>query len=92
MPHRSTNLLILLTIISVYPLFFVLINSVKSKGDYAGNKIGLPEEIVLDSFQKVFLDERFMRWLGNTVLLTVASVVICLFFAGLAAFAANFLL
>lgn len=80
-------ILILLTIISVYPLFFVLINSVKGRGDYAGNKIGLPEELVFDSYKKVFLDERFMRWLGNTVLLTVASVIICLFLAGLAAFA-----
>ena len=80
-------ILILLTIISVYPLFFVLINSLKSRGDYAGNKIGLPKELVFESFKKVFLDERFMRWLGNTVFLTVVSVALCLFLAGLAAFA-----
>jgi ABC-type glycerol-3-phosphate transport system permease component len=78
---------VLLAIISLYPLFFVFINSVKGRGDYAGNKIGLPEALVFDSFVKVFLDERFMRWLGNTVLLTIASVIVCLLLAGLAAFA-----
>ena len=83
----KTSILVLLAIISIYPLFFVFINSVKGRGDYAGNKIGLPEALVFDSFQKVFLDERFMRWLGNTVLLTVASVILCLLLAGLAAFA-----
>lgn len=80
-------ILILLAIISIYPLFFVFVNSVKGRGDYAGNKIGLPEAMVFDGFKKVFLDERFIRWLGNTVLLTLTSVLICLFIAGLAAFA-----
>jgi len=80
-------ILILLAIISIYPLFFVFVNSVKGRGDYAGNKIGLPEAMVFDGFKKVFLDERFIRWLGNTVLLTLTSVFICLFLAGLAAFA-----
>ncbi len=88
----STNalknfILVILAIISLYPLFFVFINSVKGRGDYAGNKVGLPEEFVFAGYEKVFLDERFMRWLGNTLLLTFASVMICLLFAGLAAFA-----
>ena len=80
-------ILILLAIISIYPLFFVVINSVKSKGDYNGNKIGFPKEIVWDAFRKVFLDQRFLRWFSNTVFLTIISVLICLIIASFAAFA-----
>jgi ABC-type glycerol-3-phosphate transport system permease component len=80
-------ILILLAVISLYPLFFVFINSVKGRGDYAGNKVGLPEELVFSSYVKVFLDERFLRWLANTLLLTIFSVILCLLLAGLAAFA-----
>jgi ABC-type glycerol-3-phosphate transport system permease component len=80
-------ILILLAIISIYPLFFVVINSVKSKGDYNSDKIGFPKEIVWDAFKKVFLDQRFLRWFGNTVFLTIISVLICLIIASLAAFA-----
>ncbi|MCL5069816.1 MAG: carbohydrate ABC transporter permease [Actinobacteria bacterium] len=80
-------ILILLAIISIYPLFFVIINSVKSKGDYNSSEIGFPKEIVWDAFRKVFLDQRFLRWFSNTVFLTIVSVLICLIIASLAAFA-----
>jgi len=80
-------ILIFLAIISIYPLFFIIINSVKSKGDYSGNKIGLPNKIVFDAFKKVFMDQRFLRWFSNTIFLTIVSVFLSLLIAGLAAYA-----
>lgn len=79
-------ILITLTIMSLYPLYFVIVNSVKTKIEYNSNKIGLPHRIVFDAYRKVFLGEKFPRWLTNTLIVTVVSVLLCLFFSSLAGF------
>jgi ABC-type glycerol-3-phosphate transport system permease component len=78
--------LITLTILSLYPLYFVIVNSVKTKIEYNSNKIGLPPGIVFDAYKKVFFGEKFPRWLTNTLIVTVASVLLCLFFSSMAGF------
>jgi len=72
---------------SLYPLYFVIVNSVKSKVEYNMNKIGLPRSINFDAFKRVFLREMFPRWFGNTLIVTIASVFLCLLFSSLAAYA-----
>lgn len=79
-------ILITLTVMSLYPLYFVAVNSVKTKIEYNQNKIGLPHRIVFDAYRKVFLSEKFPRWLTNTLIVTVASVLLCLFFSSMAGF------
>lgn len=79
-------ILIMLTVMSLYPLYFVAVNSVKTKVEYNSNKIGLPRGIVFDAYKKVFLGEKFPRWLTNTLIVTVASVLLCLFFSSMAGF------
>ena len=79
-------ILITLTVMSLYPLYFVAVNSVKTKIEYNSNKIGLPRVIVFDAYKKVFLSEKFPRWLTNTLIVTVASVLLCLFFSSMAGF------
>ena len=79
-------ILIMLAIMSLYPLYFVAVNSVKTKVEYNSNKIGLPHRIVFDAYRKVFLSEKFPRWLINTLIVTVVSVLLCLFFSSMAGF------
>jgi ABC-type glycerol-3-phosphate transport system permease component len=50
------------------------------------NKIGFPRSIIFDAFKRVFYGEMFPRWLGNTLIVTIASVFLCLLFSSLAAF------
>jgi len=80
-------ILIALALMSLYPLYFVIVNSVKSKVEYNMNKIGLPRSINFDAFKRVFLREMFPRWFGNTLIVTIASVFLCLLFSSLAAYA-----
>ena len=80
------SILLFLTLISVYPLYFVIVNSFKNKASYNISKIGFPQTVVLDAFKKVFLNELLPRWLANTLILTTTSVFLCLLFGSLAAF------
>jgi ABC-type glycerol-3-phosphate transport system permease component len=79
--------LISLAILSLYPLYFVIVNSLKSKTGYNINKIGLPMSIDLDGYRTVFLNQYFPKWIFNTIILTIFTVVLTILFSSLAAYA-----
>lgn len=80
-------LMILLTIISLYPVFFMIITALKSKEEYVYNKFGFPESVSWNNFIEVFVGKDFPIWFLNSVILTVGSVMLSLAVATLAAFA-----
>jgi raffinose/stachyose/melibiose transport system permease protein len=80
-------MMILLAILSIFPVFFMINTALKSKTDYINNRFGFPHAIAVQNLKEVFLGENFSRWFLNSVILTVASVVISLIIALLAAFA-----
>lgn len=79
--------LLLLCLVDLFPIYFMIISSFKSQGDYWVNKIGLPVPWILDNYQTVLVGGRFVRWFGNSLLLTVSSVALTLAVSSLAAFA-----
>lgn len=80
-------LMILLAIISLYPVFFMIMTALKSREEYVYNKFGFPESISWNNFIEVFLGKNFPIWFLNSVILTVGSVMLSLAVATLAAFA-----
>ena len=79
--------MVLLAILSIFPVFFMINTALKSKADYINNRFGFPNGIAIQNLKEVFLGGNFSRWFLNSVILTVASVVISLIIALLAAFA-----
>lgn len=79
--------MVLLAILSIFPVFFMINTALKSKTDYINNRFGFPNAIAIQNLKEVFLGGNFSRWFLNSVILTVASVVISLIIALLAAFA-----
>jgi raffinose/stachyose/melibiose transport system permease protein len=80
-------MMVLLAVLSIYPVFFMINTALKSKPDYINNRFGFPNAIALQNFREVFLGENFSRWFANSIILTVASVLFSLIIALLAAFA-----
>jgi ABC-type glycerol-3-phosphate transport system permease component len=80
-------LLIVLTIISLYPLFFMFITAIKSKEEYVFNKFGFPKSIAWNNFIEVFIGKNFGQWFINSIILTVGSVLVSLALAILASYA-----
>jgi ABC-type glycerol-3-phosphate transport system permease component len=80
-------LMILLTIISLYPVFFMIMTALKSKEEYVYNKFGFPESVSWNNFIEVFVGKDFPIWFLNSIILTVGSVMLSLAVATLAAFA-----
>jgi ABC-type glycerol-3-phosphate transport system permease component len=79
--------LILLSLTILYPVYYVLSSSLKSRVEYAQSQVAPPRQPVLYNFVKVFGAPNFLRWFENTLLLTVGTVLVSLASGCLAAYA-----
>ena len=80
-------ILIVVSVISIYPLFWIITTSLKTKPQYLVNKIGLPLPITLSSIQKAISSANFMRWILNSFFITGSSIMLGTIIAILAAYA-----
>lgn len=79
--------MIVITVVSLYPVFYMIITALKSKEEYIYNKFNLPESIAWSNFTEIFIGKNFSTWFMNSVILTVGSVVLSLMIASFASFA-----
>lgn len=65
----------------------MLITAIKTRAEYLINLWGWPEAPTLANFEKVLFEHRFLTLMGNSTVVTLASVSVGTFVAGLAAYA-----
>lgn len=80
-------IVILATLLSLFPVYFMAVSAFKTKSEYIANKWGLPLAPILDNFSTAFAGEKFFIRFVNSTVLTVGSVSISLIIACLAAYA-----
>lgn len=79
--------LIILTIIAMFPLVWILISSLKSKGELTGNPTAFwPKVWTLDYYKHVIEDLNFFVNIQNSVLISLVTTVIAITVASLAAY------
>jgi raffinose/stachyose/melibiose transport system permease protein len=78
---------ILATIISLFPVYFMAVSSFKTKSEYIQNKWGLPSSLNLNNFNTALAGEKFFIRFANSTILTALSVGVSLVIACLAAYA-----
>jgi ABC-type glycerol-3-phosphate transport system permease component len=81
------GLVILATIISLFPVYFMAVSSFKTKSEYINNKWGLPSSLFLANFSTALAGEKFFIRFANSTILTALSVGVSLVIACLAAYA-----
>ena len=77
------GILVVATLVALMPTLFMILTSLKSQQEYTFNKVGLPEQLVLDHFRSVLFESDFIAWMGNSILLAggavaLSTVVSCL--------------
>lgn len=80
-------LMVIMSVTILFPIYFMLVNAFKTRGDFLFNKIGLPSVITLQSFIDAFKGKNFMRWFLNSMIITICSCVTTTLIAFYAAFA-----
>ncbi len=79
-----------LAALTLVPLYFLVATSIRPGEDYAEDPGGLPGGVTLTNFDRLFELGDFVRWLGNSLLLTGASTALAIAFAILAAHALTY--
>jgi len=88
---RRTNFIvglisIVLGIIFISPFYIVIVNSFKTQKGIFSNVMGLPEEnFTLENYSGAFTKLDFFNSFKNSLIITVASVVVIIIFTSMAA-------
>ncbi|MBP1915906.1 carbohydrate ABC transporter permease [Lederbergia galactosidilytica] len=78
---------ILLGLIWLSPFYLILVNAFKTKKEIFTNVLGLPTEMATENFSRAFEDLDFIKSLGNSLLITVCSIIIIVVFSSMAGYA-----
>ena len=79
--------LIILTLISIFPLVWIIISSLKGKGELTGNPTAFwPETWTFDYYAHVINDLKFFVNIRNSVIISLVTTLIAITVAALAAY------
>ena len=83
----SRHLLLLsFTLLSLLPVYFMVVNALKTKSEFASNQMGLPVVPTLASMTEALKGGDLYLWLFNSFVVTAASVLTSTALAALAAY------
>ncbi|MFV0361802.1 MAG: carbohydrate ABC transporter permease [Suipraeoptans sp.] len=75
------------TVVQVYPLFWMFCFSLKNNDEiYGGNVAGLPKEWLWSNYADAWVNSGIAKYFMNTVIVTLATVVLTVVFAAMAAY------
>jgi raffinose/stachyose/melibiose transport system permease protein len=80
-------LMLSMAIAAVYPVYYMVATSLKTREAWTADQFGLPLTPTLDNYAAVFQDGRIPIWFMNSVIVTTASVVAATVVSTLAAYA-----
>jgi ABC-type glycerol-3-phosphate transport system permease component len=80
-------LMLSIAIAAIYPVYYMLVTSLKTKSAWTADQFGLPFNPTLDNYGAVFADGRIPVWFLNSVLVTGLSVILATVVATFAAYA-----
>lgn len=78
--------LILYTCITIFVVVVTVMDSFKTKVDLINNFIGFPKEISFESYEKVLLNDNFLKYFTNSMVLTFCGTLGCIILAAMTAY------
>jgi ABC-type glycerol-3-phosphate transport system permease component len=79
-------LLIVAVLVTLAPIAFMAMTSLKSDEEYAGDRVGLPADPTFENISTVLDDPNLSTWIMNSVLITMGSVLLAMVAGVLAAY------
>ena len=80
-------LLLSLAVMSLGPILWIVSISLKTQREFAADPFGLPPRLDLDAYLQVLTDERMLRFIWNSVVVTSVAIAIVLALSVLAGYA-----
>ena len=79
-------MMIAVAVLTIFPLYFILITAFKTRTEYLDNQFLPPSHPTLENLREAFRDGELLTWVGNSIVITVASVVLAAVVSALAAY------
>lgn len=79
-------ILIIYTCFTIFVVGATLLNSLKTKSDLVTNFVGLPKAITLENFAAILLEDDFLLYFRNSLILTVCGTLGCITLSAMAAY------
>lgn len=79
-------LLIIYTSIAIFVTVVTLMDSVKTRSDLLKSFIAIPTSITFEAYKKVLFENDFIRYFGNSLILTVGGTVGCIILSAMMAY------
>ena len=79
-------LLVVAVLVTISPLLFMAMTSLKSEDEYAGNRVGLPHDATFQNISTVIHDPNLAQWFLNSVIITTGAVLLSVVAGVLAAY------
>lgn len=80
-------LMILFTLLAIYPLLWLLMSSFKTTTEFQLNKLGLPRRWVLINYKDAWVRGKFPGLIMNSIIYTSMTALATLLFAFMSGFA-----
>lgn len=80
-------LMLIMSFAIIFPVYFMLINALKTREDFLSNKLGFPSIFTFQSFIDAFTGKNFQVWFINSMIITIISCLVVNVIAVFAAFA-----
>jgi raffinose/stachyose/melibiose transport system permease protein len=84
--YSAQPLMIAVSVLMLYPLYFVVVTAFKTQKEYTTNRMLPPAHPTLHNFGDAFRDGELVRWIGNSLVVTIGAVAVSTLIAALAAY------
>lgn len=79
--------LLFASFLALVPTLYMIVTALKSDEEYAIDKLGLPDQLVIENFRAVLVDSPFLFWMLNSAILVAGAVLLSTAVSVLAAYA-----
>jgi ABC-type glycerol-3-phosphate transport system permease component len=80
------GILTLAVLVTLSPVVFMALTSLKTRDEYRVDKVGLPSHPTFDNINTVLSDPNLSTWIANSIVITLASVLFAMVAGVLAAY------
>lgn len=82
----GTMIALLLTLLTLLPVIYMLLMSVRTRADISEAPLSLPSSLHLENYVQAFAGMRYWQSLGNTLLITLLATILVVVLGSLAAY------
>jgi ABC-type glycerol-3-phosphate transport system permease component len=79
--------LLLFSLVAIYPIYYMIVTAFKTRPDWLHDQFGLPNPFTLQNITDALNKGNIPLWFGNSLMVTIASLIVSTIVSALAAYA-----